>query len=320
MKQELIVIAGPTASGKTACAVALCKLIGGEVISADSMQIYRGMDILSAKPTADEMRGVPHHMIGIADPAERFSAPRYRDMARKVIAEVAARGRRPVLCGGTGLYINAVTRPMEFSERCDAALRGELLALAEAPGGRRRLHDMLREIDPEAAEKLHENDVRRVSRAIEVYRLTGRTQSEQIRMDARREGDYRETMFVLRWPREELYRRIDARVEDMLRAGLVEEVRRLRTDVRLHPTALQAIGYKEIAAALDGKLSMQEAVALVKQLSRNYAKKQMNWFRRDPRSIWIDVPGKTPEEIAAEMCAQMEARAGTGSTMTYGGK
>lgn len=320
MKQELIVIAGPTASGKTACAVALCKLIGGEVISADSMQIYRGMDILSAKPTAEEMRGVPHHMIGIADPAEKFSAPRYRDMARKVIAEVAARGRQPVLCGGTGLYINAVTRPMEFSERCDPDLRAELLAVADAPGGRRRLHDMLREIDPEAAEKLHENDVRRVSRAIEVYRLTGRTQSEQIRMDARREGDYRETMFVLRWPREELYRRIDARVEDMLRAGLVEEVRRLRMDARLHPTALQAIGYKEIAAALDGKLSMQEAVALVKQLSRNYAKKQMTWFRRDPRSIWIDVPGKPPEEIAAEMCAQMEARAGTGSTMTYGGK
>ncbi len=317
MKQELIVIAGPTASGKTACAAALCRLIGGEVISADSMQIYRGMDILSAKPTAEEMRGVPHHMIGIADPAEKFSAPRYRDMAKKVIAEVAARGRRPVLCGGTGLYINAVTRPMEFSERCDAVLRGELLALAEAPGGRRRLHDMLREIDPEAAEKLHENDVRRVSRAIEVYRLTGRTQSEQIRMDARREGEYRETMFVLRWPREELYRRIDARVEDMLRAGLVEEVRRLRMDERLHPTALQAIGYKEIAAALDGKLSMGEAVALVKQLSRNYAKKQMTWFRRDPRSIWIDVPGKTPEEIAAEMCAQMKARAGTGRLMLY---
>lgn len=308
MKQELIVIAGPTASGKTACAVALCKLIGGEVISADSMQIYRGMDILSAKPTADEMQGVPHHMIGIVDPAERFSAPRYRDMARQVIAEVAARGKRPVLCGGTGLYINAVTRPMEFSERCDPDLRAELLALADAPGGRRRLHDMLRQIDPEAAERLHENDVRRVSRAIEVYRLTGRTQSEQSRMDAQREGGYREVLFVLRWPREELYRRIDARVEDMLRAGLVEEVRRLRMDARLHPTALQAIGYKEIAAALDGKLSMGEAVALVKQLSRNYAKKQMTWFRRDPRAIWIDAPGKTPEEIAAEMCALMRAR------------
>ena len=301
MKQELIVIAGPTASGKTACAVALCKLIGGEVISADSIQIYRGMDVLSAKPTPAEMQGVPHHMIGIADPTEKFSAPRYRDMAREIIAQVAERGKRPVLCGGAGLYINAVTRPMEFSARCDEALRKELLVLADAPGGRRRLHDMLRSVDPEAADRLHENDVRRVSRAIEVYRLTGRTQGEQARLDAQREGDYRETMFALRWPREELYRRIDERVDAMLRAGLVEEVRRLRADEQLHPTALQAIGYKEIAAALDGRLTMAEAVALVKQLSRNYAKKQMTWFQRDPRTVWIDAPGKAPDRIAREM-------------------
>ena len=308
MKPELIVIAGPTASGKTACAVELCGRIGGEVISADSMQIYRGMDVLSAKPTAAEMRGIPHHMIGIADPAEKFSAPRYRDLAKRAIADVIARGKRAVLCGGTGLYINAVTRPMEFSEKCDEALRKELMAIADAPGGRRRLHDMLRQIDPEAAEKLHENDVRRVSRAIEVYRLTGRTQSAQARLDAQREGDYDETLFVLRWPREELYRRIDARVDDMLRAGLVEEVRRLHADERSHPTALQAIGYKEIAAALDGKLGMDEAVALVKQLSRNYAKKQMTWFQRDPRALWIDAQGRTAAQLADEICVHLESK------------
>ena len=307
MKPRLIVIAGPTASGKTACAVELCRRVGGEVVSADSMQLYRGMDILSAKPTRAEMGGVPHHMLGVADPAEKYSAARYRDEAKAAIADVIARGRRAVLCGGTGLYINAVTRPMEFSEKCDPALRQELIALSEAPGGRRRLHDMLAQIDPEAAARLHENDVRRVTRAIEVYRLTGRTQTEQARLDAQREGDYRETVFALRWPREALYARIDRRVDDMIDAGLIDEVRALTRDVRSHPTALQAIGYKEIAAALEGRISMEEAVALVKQLSRNYAKKQMTWFQRDPRAVWIDAMGKTAEQIVDEMINILEA-------------
>lgn len=308
MKPKLIVVAGPTASGKTACAVALCKRIGGEVISADSMQIYRGMDVLSAKPTAEEMSGVNHRMLGIADPAEKFSAAKYRDLAKTEIAEVISAGHMPVLCGGTGLYINAVTRPMDFSEKCDENLRRELLAMADAPGGRRRLHEMLRQIDPEAADKLHENDVRRVTRAIEVYRLTGVTQSEQARLDALREGDYDETFFALRWPREELYRRIDLRVDRMLENGLVEEVRLLRKDEQRHPTALQAIGYKEIAAALEGRMTMQEAVNLVKQLSRNYAKKQMTWFQRDPRAIWIDAMGKNANQIADEMIQHMQDR------------
>ena len=306
MKPGLIVIAGPTASGKTAAAVALCKMIGGEVVSADSMQIYRGMDILSAKPAPKEMGGVPHHMLGVADPAQKYSAARYRDEAKGIIADVLARGAKPVLCGGTGLYIDAVTRPMEFSERCDDSLRRELMALAEQPGGRRKLHGMLREIDPEAAERLHENDVRRVSRAIEVFRLTGRTQSEQARLDARREGDYRETLFALNWPREELYRRIDLRVDEMLEAGLIDEVRVLMRDERSHPTAMQAIGYKEIAAALEGRMPMDEAVELVKKLSRNYAKKQVTWFKRDPRTVWIDAAGKGAEQVAGEMIRYLE--------------
>ncbi|MBQ3574434.1 MAG: tRNA (adenosine(37)-N6)-dimethylallyltransferase MiaA, partial [Clostridia bacterium] len=261
-KEKLIVIAGPTASGKTKAAVELCKLIGGEVISADSMQIYRGMDILSAKPTAEEMDGVPHHMLGIADPKEKFSAAKYRDMAKEVISGVIARGNIPVMCGGTGLYINAVTRPMEFSEKCDETLRKELLAMGDMPGGREKLHGMLREIDPEAAQKLHPNDVRRVTRAIEVFKLTGVTQTEQARIDAQREGDYDETLFCLNWPRDVLYDRINRRVDIMLEGGLIEEVRRLRRDEENHPTALQAIGYKEIAAALEGRLSMEDAVAL----------------------------------------------------------
>lgn len=305
-KQKLIVIAGPTASGKTACAVELCRRIGGEVISADSMQIYRGMDILSARPTRDEMGGVAHHLLGFADPAEKFSAPKYRELARKKIDEIHARGHMPVLCGGTGLYINAVIRPMDFSEKCDENLRRELMDIARQPGGRARLHAMLAEIDPESAARLHENDVRRVTRAIEVYRLTGVTQTRQMQLDAQREGDYDVAMFALEWPRNVLYDRIDRRVDQMLAAGLVSEVERLRADERAHPTALQAIGYKEISAALDGAITMDEAVRLTKQASRNYAKKQMTWFRRDAHTIWIPAEGKTPSQIAEEMCTYLE--------------
>jgi len=305
-KEKLIVIAGPTASGKTAAAVELCKLIGGEVVSADSMQIYRGMDVLSAKPTAAEMDGIPHHMLGIADPKEKFSAAKYRDMAKEIISGIIARGNMPVICGGTGLYINAVTRPMEFSEKCDDTLRKELLAMADMPGGREKLHGILKEIDPEAAQKLHPNDVRRVTRAIEVFRLTGVTQSEQARIDAQREGDYDETFFALSWPRDVLYERINRRVDIMLENGLVDEVRALRRDEENHPTALQAIGYKEIAAALEGRLSMQEAIVLVKQLSRNYAKKQMTWFQRDDRCVWIEAQNRTAAQVAVEMIRYLE--------------
>ena len=310
-KPILPVIAGPTASGKTACAVALCKLIGGEVISADSMQIYSGMGILSAVPTAREMDGVPHHLMGCVDPASGYSADAYREDAKARIAEVLSRGRVPVLCGGTGLYIDAVTRPMSFSsQRSDEALHRELLALAEQPGGRRRLHDMLRVVDPDSAERLHENDVRRVSRALEVYRLTGVTLTEHTRLDRDREGDFREIIFAPDWPREALYSRIDARVDAMLAAGLVDEVRALMADESSHPTAIQAIGYKEIAAALRGEMPMEKAVYLTKKASRNLAKRQLTWFRRDPRVIWLPAEGESAASLAMRMRDGIEQRFG----------
>lgn len=305
-KPRLIVVAGPTASGKTACAVQLSLLIGGEVVSADSMQIYRGMDVLSAMPTKQEMRNVPHHMLGIADPSEKYSAAMYREQANKIIADIHARGRRAVVCGGTGLYINALTRPLSFSERSDEKLHDELMALADEPGGRRRLHDMLKEVDPESAARLHENDVRRVARAVEIFRLTGVTQTEQAKLDAQREGDYNETIFALDWPREVLYARIDRRVDMMLEGGLIDEVRRLMRDSERYPTAAQAIGYKEIAAALTGRMSMADAVSLVKQATRNYAKRQLTWFRRDPRTIWIPAENRSVEDIAMDMRGRLE--------------
>jgi tRNA dimethylallyltransferase len=301
-KTILPVVAGPTASGKTACAVELCRLVGGEVVSADSMQVYSGMGILSASPTADEMAGIPHHMIGCVDPVSSFSADAYREAAKACIADIAARGRVPVLCGGTGLYIDAVTRPMSFSsQRSDEAMHRQLMEMGETPEGRRRLHDMLRRVDPASADRLHENDVRRVSRAIEIYRLTGVTLSEHNRLDCQRQGDFREIIFAPDWPRDVLYRRIDTRVDKMLENGLVDEVRALMNAEQQHPTALQAIGYKEIAEALRGEITMEFAVYLTKKASRNLAKRQLTWFKRDPRVIWLEAEGETAHSMAMRM-------------------
>ena len=306
----LPVVAGPTASGKTACAVELCRLMGGEVISADSMQVYRGMDVLSAVPTPEERRGVPHHLMGFVPPSGRYSADAYREDAKRRVAEVRARGRLPVLCGGTGLYINAVTRPMSFSEKSDERMHAELMAAGATPEGRRELHRTLESIDPESAARLHENDVRRVSRAIEIYRLTGITQTEHARRDRAHPGDFREMIFAPDWPRDELYRRIDARVDAMLASGLVDEVRALMADESAHPTAIQAIGYKEIAAALRGEVSMEKAVYWTKQASRNLAKRQWTWFRHDPRVIWLEAPGRTAGELARQMRDRLVERFG----------
>ena len=201
---------------------------------------------------------------------------------------------------------------MSFSsQRSDEAMHRQLMDLGQTPHGKRQLHDMLRQVDPESAERLHENDVRRVSRAIEIYRLTGKPLSEHNRLDKQRQGDYREILFALDWPRELLYRRIDARVDDMLKAGLVEEVQALMACEERHPTALQAIGYKEIAAALRGEITMEHAVYLTKRASRYLAKRQLTWFRRDPRVIWIKAEGETATLLALQMQQAILERFGT---------
>ena len=305
MKQKLIVIAGPTASGKTACAVALARRLGGEVISADSMQIYRGMELLSAAPTPEEQGGIPHHLLGVADPSQRFTASMFREKAACAVREIAGRGNAPIVCGGTGLYIDALTRPMSFSVQADPALHEALMARADEPGGPGALHEELEEVDPEAAARLHVNDVRRVVRALEIYRLTGIPQSEHMRRDAARPGDYDERIYALDWPREALYRRIDLRVDDMVARGLVETVRKLHDQRERFPTAEQAIGYKEIVDHLEGFSTLDEAVARVKQATRNFAKRQLTWFRRDKRTQWIKAEGKTAEAIAEEIIGRL---------------
>lgn len=308
----LPVIAGPTASGKTACAVELCRIRGGEVVSADSMQVFRGMELLSAAPTEEEKQGIAHHMLGIADPREPFSAATYRDMAVKCINDIFSRGKLPVLCGGTGLYIDAVTRPMNFSEHGSEEIRAELHAIADAPGGREKLHGMLEDIDPQSAARIHYNDVRRVVRAIEIFRLTGTNMTEHNRQDAQKKGDYDEMLFAIDRPRDELYARIDSRVEIMLKAGLLDEVRALMKLSEEHPTAIQAIGYKEIVAGLNGDIPLAYAIEKVKQASRNYAKRQMTWLKRDKRTVWINASGRAANEIAEEICEKIDKRCANG--------
>lgn len=300
-KPRLIVVTGPTASGKTACAIALARKLQTEIISADSMQIYRGMDILTAKPTSAEMGGIIHHLIGFADTTTKFSAAMYRECAMPIIEDMLQRKKSPILCGGTGLYIDAVTRPMGFAAGSDESLRAELTAAAETPSGKLHLHHVLAQIDPEAAQKLHPNDVRRIIRAIEIYRLTGKTQTEQAEIDSLREDLFDTRMFALSWPREILYARIDHRVDEMISMGLIDEVAALMNDEANYPTARQAIGYKEIVKALHGEMRMCSAIDALKQATRNYAKRQLTWFRRDPRVSWIQALDKSAENIAQEI-------------------
>lgn len=305
--RELLIICGPTASGKTAVAVEICLALGGEVVSADSMQIYRGMDIGTAKPALEETRGVAHHLLDIAEPGEAYSVAAYREKAIEAIEDIFARGRTPVVCGGTGLYIDALTRPLGFSAQGDESVRRPLEEIAAQEGGKERLHAMLREVDPDSSDRLHVNDVRRVVRALEIHQLTGRTLTEQRALDLKREGAYRGRLYGLSWPREELYARIDQRVDQMMADGLVKEVEALLSG-GLHgrATAMQGIGYKEITRALEGECSMAEAVERVKQATRNYAKRQLTWFRRDERVTWIEASGRSARDISREILMRKE--------------
>ena len=260
-------------------------------------------------PTPEEMRGVPHHMLGVFPPDQKCSAAAYRELALGRIQDILARGKRPIVCGGTGLYINALTRPLSFAAQGDDAIRAELTRIAEAEGGRERLHDQLKAVDPAAAARLHPNDVRRVVRALEIYRITGRTQSEQAALDAQRgDGPFSERVYALDWPREALYARIDRRVDEMLQSGLVDEVRRLMKNEAVFSTAAQAIGYKEIAAALRGECALAEAVETLKRATRNYAKRQLTWFRRDARVRWVAAQGLSAAEIAEKIITDIEVR------------
>lgn len=296
-KQLLTVVAGPTASGKTRLAIDIAKAVGGEIVSADSMQIYKYMDIGSAKPTAEERSEVKHHLIDFLEPDAEFSVADYTEAAHGVISDIAARGKIPVMCGGTGLYINSVVNDITFGEtETDYEMRAELQKYADE-NGNEALLKMLAEVDSVSAARLHPNNVRRVIRAIEFYRLTGQTISEHQDLTKRTDGRYAPVMFCIEWDREELYERINKRVDIMLKSGLIEEVRRL-TDMGYTKAlnSMKAIGYKEIIDYFNGEYTYEEAVGLIKQSSRRYAKRQLTWFRRDDRIHWLDAKGNLFEQ------------------------
>lgn len=296
---NIICIAGPTASGKTALAATLAKELNGEVVSCDSMQVYRRMDIGTAKPTLEEMQGIPHHMIDVAEPREDFSVSRYCEMAAPIVDDIISRGKTAVIAGGTGLYMDALIRGNAFAPFPATGVRERLEAQADAEGMEAML-SRLRAVDPDAARRLHLSDRKRILRALEVYLETGETITEHNRKTQAVPPRYSPLWLGLDFARRgELYRRIDLRVSLMLEQGLVEEIRGLLADgIPEKATAMQAIGYKEFVDALDGRCTIEEAADQVRQSSRRYAKRQLTWFRRNTAIHWlIRDTGDTGREI-----------------------
>ena len=296
---NIICIAGPTASGKTALAATLAKELNGEVVSCDSMQVYRRMDIGTAKPTLEEMQGIPHHMIDVAEPWEDFSVSRYCEMAAPIVDDIISRGKTAVIAGGTGLYMDALIRGNAFAPFPATGVRERLEAQADAEGMEAML-SRLRAVDPDAARRLHLSDRKRILRALEVYLETGETITEHNRKTQAVPPRYSPLWLGLDFARRgELYRRIDLRVSLMLEQGLVEEIRGLLADgIPERATAMQAIGYKEFVDALDGRCTIEEAADQVRQSSRRYAKRQLTWFRRNKAIHWlIRDTGDTGREI-----------------------
>ena len=285
---SIICIAGPTASGKTALAVSLAKELGGEVISCDSMQIYKDMDIGTAKPTLDEMEGVPHHMLSVVEPWEDFSVSRYCEMATPILDDILARGKTAIIAGGTGLYMDSLIRGNDFAPFPATGMREKLEAKADELGMEAMLAE-LAAIDPETAQRLHLKDRKRIIRALEVYYETGQTITQHNKKTQEVPPRYQPVWLGLDFAdRQELYRRIDMRVELMLQQGLVEEIRSLLDKgIPKKCTAMQAIGYKEFVDALDGVITIEEAAAKVQQSSRHYAKRQLTWFRRNENMRWL---------------------------------
>ena len=284
----LLIITGPTAVGKTALSIQAAKALGGEVVSADSMQVYRHMNIGSAKVTREEMEGVPHHLIDVLEPWEPFNVAVFQRMAREAVADIQSRGKLPIIAGGTGFYIQALLYDIDFQETEEVPeIRRELERLG-AERGADYLHRMLQEVDPEAAEAIHANNQKRVIRAIEYFRLTGEKISVHNESERRKASPYDFLYYVVTMDRQALYGRIDLRVDRMVEAGLVEEVRRLKAmGCTRDMVSMQGLGYKEILDYLDGACSLDEAVYKIKRDTRHFAKRQLTWFRRERDTRWL---------------------------------
>lgn len=291
MKYPLIIITGPTAVGKTSLSIKLAKEIGGEIISADSMQVYRHMDIGSAKVSLTEMDGVPHHLIDILEPFEEFNVVLFQKLAKAAMEEIRSRGHIPIVAGGTGFYIQALLYDIDFSETQDTpALRQELSEVAGTQGSE-ALHHMLAEADPESAQAIHANNVKRVIRALEFYLQTGTKISEHNEREQQRQSPYNYLYYVVNADREILYERINSRVSQMLKDGLTDEVERLMNmGCTSDMVSMQGLGYKEMISYLNKECSLEDAVALIKRDTRHFAKRQLTWFKRERDVRWLNRP------------------------------
>ncbi len=287
--RPLIVLTGPTAVGKTKLSIALAKAIDGEIISADSMQVYKHMDIGSAKITVEEMQGVTHHLIDVLEPTEDFNVVIFQQKCRECMEGIYERGHIPILTGGTGFYIQAILKDVDFTENEEDTLyRRQLEEIARMEGAK-VLHEMLLKVDQKSAEAIHQNNVKRTIRALEFYHLTGLKISDHNEKEKEKESAYDSCYFVLNDERSKLYERIDQRVDEMLAQGLIEEVEHLRRlGCKKGMVSMQGLGYKEILNFLEGEISLEEAVYLIKRDTRHFAKRQLTWFRREKDVIWID--------------------------------
>lgn len=308
-KPKVLVLIGPTASGKTALGVALAKALGGEIISADSMQIYKYMNIGTAKVTSTEMEGVPHHLVDCVLPDEEYSVAKFKEAALTCIKEVLSRGNFPIVVGGTGLYINGLTLPWGFREKDDnEEVRWRLAAEAEMLGSE-ALHQRLKDIDPITAKAVHPNNVKRVIRALEIYEVTGKPKSYFDKKASTEELPYDYELIGLKWPRDDLYLRINRRVDMMVEEGLINETRvLLDKGYDWNLASLKAIGYKELRPFLNGEAPLEEVLTFLKQNTRHFAKRQMTWFRKDERIHWIEMNAKRSTDEVLKECLKYYQR------------
>lgn len=305
--KKIVVISGPTASGKTELAINLAKKTSGEIISADSMQIYKYMDIGTAKPSMEEMQGIPHYMLDVVNPEEAFNVAAYKKMAEGIIREILKRNRLPIIVGGTGLYINSLIYNIKFSETvCDEAFRKKMNCLATTEGPQ-KLHGMLESVDPESASRIHCNNIKKVIRALEVFEFTKKTISQHQKESRIEPPPYNYLIFTLDMQRDDLYRRIDARVDNMVAKGLIDEVKTLKgMGYNDKLSSMQGLGYKEIFRYLGNEISYEDAISTIKRGTRHYAKRQVTWFKAIKQASWLVAGKENIEENTKKIQEHLE--------------
>lgn len=288
MKEKVIVICGPTASGKTALSIELAKKINGEIVSADSMQIYKDMNIGTAKPTIEEMQGIKHYLLDFVSPEERYSVAQYKQDAKRAIKEIIKKGKTPIIVGGTGLYVDSLIYEIEYNDiKIDEEYRNKLEAIVEK-NGLEELYKKALEIDPVAMEKISKNDKKRIMRILEIYKATGKTKTQQELESRKKPVEYDYRIFAINWDRKILYQRINKRVDIMIEQGLVNEVKNILDKYDKFPTAMQGLGYKEVVDYINGIYTKEEMIEKIKMETRRYAKRQLTWFRKNKQTIWLD--------------------------------